>query len=242
VRNSGPWTRSSILTSSSIVTETVTSFGATRTTQVTSTLYPVASCPPSSATVAKRQVVDAACPCKVTTVLTTETAQGTNTRTKIAKVCCSLPQFESCSPHLQTPTTSTSIVTATQAAFLLQSSFDEGFAYIDEQDGYYDIQFGPCVDPSSAGGSALFSLNGTRLIGPEGAIANNGQCCGGSGLVVGFSELSNPGIQALTCDVIAGALSCGVGSATSSNAICGGVWTLGGSQVLCDSTTLTVVS
>lgn len=130
---------------------------------------------------------------------------------------------------------------ATEAAFLLQSSFDGGFAYVDVQDDYYDIKFGPCVDPTSAGGSALFSLNGTTLIGPGAEVANNGQCCGGSGLIVGFSELSNPGIQALTCSITTGVLSCGVGSATSANQICGDVWTLGGSH-LCDATTLAAVS
>lgn len=138
----------------------------------------------------------------------------------------------------KTPTTTTATITSTMtpASFYLQSSFDNNsFAYANDQDSYYLLDFAPCnID------SALFTFNGTALVGPDGSIANNGQCCGASGLPFAFSAIENPGIMALTCSATSGILSCGVGTASQSFEDCYGELLLGGSH-LCDATTISVV-
>jgi len=124
----------------------------------------------------------------------------------------------------------------TPSSFYLQSSFDNnGFAYIDDQNSYYLLDFAPCDN-----NSALFTFNDTSLVGPDGSVANNGQCCGASGLPFAFSVIESPGITALTCSATLNVLACGVGSASQTFENCYGELLLGGSH-LCDATTIIVV-
>jgi len=126
--------------------------------------------------------------------------------------------------------------TVTPSSFYLQSSFDNnGFAYIDNQDSYYLLDFAPCDN-----NSALFAFNGTSLVEPNGSVANNGQCCGASGLPFAFSAIDNPGITALTCSATSSVLACGVGRASQIFENCYGELLLGSSH-LCDATIITVV-
>ena len=123
--------------------------------------------------------------------------------------------------------------TATPSLFYLQSSYDGGLATIQDEGSYYELDFAPC-----GASSALFTLNGTNLVGPDGSVANNEQCCGAAGLPVAFSPIDQ-GFSALTCKIAANVLSCGVGSPTSFE-VCGGSLLLGGSH-LCEATTITLV-
>lgn len=204
---------------------------------------------PTTTSPAKRQVdavIDAACPCKTATITVTETESITKTRTKTVKVCFikSLKISSYHSRHQQltmfkTPTTTTTTVmsTVTPSSFYLQSSFDNnGFAYIDDQGSYYLLDFAPCDN-----NTALFTFNGTSLIGPDGSVANNGQCCGASGLPFAFLVINNPGITALTRAATSNILACGAGSASQSFENCYGELLLGGSH-LCDATTITVAT
>ena len=106
---------------------------------------------------------------------------------------------------------------------------------MNSQDSYYLLDFAPCDE-----NTALFTFNGTSLVGPDGSVANNGQCCGAIGLSFAFSEIDNPGVRALTCSAVSEVLSCGVGSASQSFQDCDSELLLGASR-LCDVTTITVV-